>query len=172
MFNVKKSIFAPRGNETTTAECIVAAQMSSDAGKDPLRAKKFWGDIPWSNEPLEGGYGVKPFYIYRAMMTILQDTESRFRFSVKKTVDQNGIPSYVVAFRHQFFLNEDLSGHEEPPIIAFHIPEGQSQEIKKFLRCSMQFSFSPEIGATSRGNARRLAQNLGWCKPREEGIPA
>ena len=144
--------------DNRVAESIISAQMASDASKNIDEAARFWGDVRWSKKPLKGGYSLKPFYIMNAIRMIMNG-KSHFRFSVRKTPDQNGIDGYAVAFSYK---PED---RDDQVVISFHLPERDAFGISGLVKNAWELPFAPEKG-TSRGNARRLAQDMGWVKPK------
>lgn len=98
---------------------IIKAQVASDGGK-------FW-KTPDDSDPViwrvfvtsfKRGYDAKDQYIKSAISKIIAYRNSGFKYNVRRTLDQNGYPSYIIYF------NFELNGERKQ--ISFHSPSYNS----------------------------------------------
>ena len=113
-----------RNSDRMIAHAIIKAQIASDAGKghDETRLSK---TKLGSSKCIKNGYDEKVCHILNAITGICKSKNSIFRFTVYKTDDQNGYPSYITYFSF------NLNGNKYQ--ISFHTPLNKGKSLKRYL---------------------------------------
>ena len=107
---------------------IIKAQVASDGGKrigTPYDEESMWRTF---YGVYYDGYSVKDHYIEGAIRKIQSYKNSSFKFNVRRAMDQNGYPSYIVYFNYK------LDGERKQ--ISFHSPSRNCSVYEKYCsRC-------------------------------------
>ena len=126
------------------AKAIIAAQVSSDGGKDIATVEC---NKSLKRGPYYMGYALKDKYILRALKMIMS-TKNGFAFYVNAEPDQNGYASVLVYFEYTYGSVKRQ--------VSFHTPASKAGELYKFVGKGRKTHWN---GAhTSRANCELLAE--------------